>query len=500
MSQRLDSPDELPVYIYWLDHSNRFLGCNRQFAEIVGIKLPHEIAGKQYNQLPYYTYNPQLLDTWQKNNQLALSNKEAALFEEHYPLLNKQVIPHYVYKIPLFDPQRHLTALVNIAFNTNRLKEPDKEDLQNTLTRIIDLIPANIYWQDKQGLILGCNQSQAQSLGYRNTEEVVGKHLNELVPAAEAKSLLGILHDVVNNERALKIEEQLTFNEKAVTLISEKVPFRNQEGNVIGLLGVSIDVSEQKLVESELLETRHKLAGMTLVAASIAHELRTPLTSLDLGVGSLRDFIPILLEGYEVAVKAKLIEPKLKSSTIAKLKGILDSMGREIALSALAINLLLENLKPEANTTLTERFSMVHCVNDALSRYPFKHGQRELIEWQPTSDFKVLGAETLVTHILFNFLKNSLHYIAEARKGQISIWLEVGNAYNTLYFKDTSKGIPDDILSNLFTPFFSKTHHGTGIGLSYCKAAMEKLGGQVTCHSVYGDYTLFKLVFPDCRE
>jgi signal transduction histidine kinase len=55
--------------------------------------------------------------------------------------------------------------------------------------------------------------------------------------------------------------------------------------------------------------------------------------------------------------------------------------------------------------------------------------------------------------------------------------------------------MPSEVLKHIFDRFFTRTHHGSGIGLTFCKMAMEAFGGDITCESVEGDYTLFVLTF-----
>jgi signal transduction histidine kinase len=56
--------------------------------------------------------------------------------------------------------------------------------------------------------------------------------------------------------------------------------------------------------------------------------------------------------------------------------------------------------------------------------------------------------------------------------------------------------MPSDVVKHVFDRFFSCTPHGAGIGLTYCKMAMETFRGNITCQSVDGEYTLFTLTFP----
>jgi signal transduction histidine kinase len=106
---------------------------------------------------------------------------------------------------------------------------------------------------------------------------------------------------------------------------------------------------------------------------------------------------------------------------------------------------------------------------------------------------------------LFNLFKNALHAIAIAGKGEIFISIEPANPssgkkHNQLIFKDTGPGISPDNLRHIFDRFYTKTEHGTGIGLAFCQSVMQRLGGQITCTSRQGEHTTFTLSFPVLKE
>src|SRR5207248_1330446 len=107
------------------------------------------------------------------------------------------------------------------------------------------------------------------------------------------------------------------------------------------------------------------------------------------------------------------------------------------------------------------------------------------------------GQKVLTIHILFNLLKNAIYYIRTAHEGDIHIWLELGKKHNKLHFRDTGKGISADILPKIFDLFFSKTYHGSGIGLAFCKMVMQSYGGNIECDSVEGEFAEFILNFPN---
>ena len=92
----------------------------------------------------------------------------------------------------------------------------------------------------------------------------------------------------------------------------------------------------------------------------------------------------------------------------------------------------------------------------------FPPGKRQIVHEDLSQNFMFYGDETLFKHILFNLLKNSFYFIDKVRKGEIYIWLEPGDKYNELHFKDTAQGVSEEDLPHIFEQFFTK---GTIMGL-----------------------------------
>src|SRR5262249_5754899 len=137
------------------------------------------------------------------------------------------------------------------------------------------------------------------------------------------------------------------------------------------------------------------------------------------------------------------------------------------------------------------------CVESGIAEYGFPIGDKKKIDATGVQDFIFYGDENLVKHIFFNLLKNALYFIEKAGKGEIKIWTTENVDYNQVYFKDTGPGIDKEKLPHIFEKFFtSDTHHGTGIGLAFCKLVMEAIGGSIQCESEIGQYTQFILNFP----
>lgn len=109
------------------------------------------------------------------------------------------------------------------------------------LEPIIDLVPGNIYWKDKSGVYLGCNENQAKILNLKSRHDIVGLTLHDLLPAEMAKIVEKNDQYVMEKGVEFVVDEQGfdTFG-NAATYLSRKIPLFDPEGNVIGLLGLSV--------------------------------------------------------------------------------------------------------------------------------------------------------------------------------------------------------------------------------------------------------------------
>lgn len=244
---------------------------------------------------------------------------------------------------------------------------------------------------------------------------------------------------------------------------------------------------------------KEKLQTMQALAVDIAHELRTPLATINSTALGTKQYLPSLISAYESAKNANLQVDDIRPLQIKLLYTAMDDISAETNSSNNFINILLTNVGQNINQSEFKVYSMNDCLDEALHRYPFHPEEKELIKWNSENDFNFLGDKLLTIHILFNLLKNAIYYVKAANKGDIQIWLEGGEKYNKLHFRDSGKGIPANILPRVFDMFFSKTYHGSGIGLAFCKTVMHSYGGKIECHSVEGEFTEFILSFPKLK-
>ncbi len=398
--------------------------------------------------------------------------------------------------------------------NKNNLNEnKELQQVRHYYESIIAKMPGHVFWKDKNGVFLGCNDQQAKTLGLSSWKEVIGKTTYDMIwhgqSEAERRRQAAIIDE---NDRLIMesgvpqvLEEPLILpNGSTAVYLSNKTPLYDEKGVAIGILGFSVDITAQKeaeVLKKEFEVTQHQLAVIKTLAATLAHELRTPLAAIHIGASSIQDYLEDLTHAYELAKNANLPVREIFPSQIRLLRSVLEGMIDETRYSNTIIDMLWVNVEQlTLQQSALQPCSIAHCIEEALRRYPFQPNDRALIHWENKNDFTFMGNELLTVHVLFNLLKNAIYYVKAAdagdAEGSIQIWLEPGKKYNVLHFKDAGKGMPESILANIFDPFFSKTDHGAGIGLTFCKSVMESYGGTIRCTSKEDEFTEFALSFP----
>ncbi|MBZ2190166.1 HAMP domain-containing histidine kinase [Alcanivorax sp. JB21] len=260
------------------------------------------------------------------------------------------------------------------------------------------------------------------------------------------------------------------------------------------VIGGSIFNYNAQLVKEE------KLNAHAAVGRNIAHELRTPLLGMKAATSGLVHYLPQLVDGHKAAMDAGLPVKPIRGTRLDKLRHAAERIDEEIDYSNTIIDMLL--LSAGQTTIKQDSFSW-HSINDtierALDRFPFKSDrERHLVHWERGDDFAYYGSDLLVTHVLFNLIKNALHSVLSAGKGTIRIGTGRSRRYNRLIVMDTGPGIDQARIRQIFDYFYSsKTlDQGAGLGLSFCKLVMESLQGKIHCESRLNEYTLFEMSFP----
>ena len=223
-----------------------------------------------------------------------------------------------------------------------------------------------------------------------------------------------------------------------------------------------------KKIKENSVECHAKIERVKSLAGSIAHETRNPLAGI---------------KGCCELMKSNLNE------LIEYIDLVADSSSQGLAM----IDMIMTNIQEGKidNSNFTD-LSISDVVKKALRQFAYRNEEeKDLIGFDLEQDFIFKGDENMMIFVIYNLLKNALHY-----KVKIEIRTEIKSDGNYLYFKDYGPGINKDKLELIFESFFtSGKKDGTGLGLPFCRRIMRAFDGEIICKSELGKGAEFEMKF-----
>lgn len=511
--------NNLPGCLCWKNAEGYYIWNNSQY--LISINSQESLVGKNDEQLWPNEYISII-----KNDKIVLSSNNTHYFEETLSINGKKT--HFIStKTPLKNQyNKTIGIIVNLipintienyhAYSFPEINKIEQDTIlsNNYLRNIIESVPGSIYWKDKNGVWVGANTHTFKTTGI-SAENLLGKTDYELWPE-HAKELRENDIKVMNTGCTLSKEESVILpNGKKRYYAAEKMPLRDSNGKIIGIIGNSIDITELKETQEKLAKAQLEIVKeqemrktvMTLVG-DIVHDLTTPISTIYTDAVILKELAPKLKDLIKEARESKL--EKLNLINDAKLEYILNKMSISQIESVFTmkefIKATLRELsvaqKYQDGTIAREdlnKCSIRRVLENVMEGYP---RQENLIINQCFSsyDFIFMGNSILMMKVLFNLIKNAEDQIIANRKGEITITTKEDGDKNILIIKDTGGGAPPEVVENFFKDFFTTKKGGTGIGLAFCKRIMHNFGGDITFHSNFGESIEFILSFPKVAD
>jgi PAS domain S-box-containing protein len=366
------------------------------------------------------------------------------------------------------------------------------------LRTLIDALPDLVWLKNVEGTYLACNQSFEQFFG-ASEAEILGKTDYDFVGKELADSFRE--NDCLAMERngpSINEEEVVFASDGHHALLeTTKMPMRDLNGNLVGVLGIGHDITQRKAADKELeLHRQHlqKLVDDRTAALSVAkesaeaanlaksaflanmsHEIRTPMNGI-LGMAQ------IMRRGGVTPAQAQRLD---KIDTSAQhLLGI--------------INDILDLSKIEAGKYRLEEApvsvtSLLSNVTSILADRVRAKGLRMMIEATALPPVLV-GDQTKLQQALLNYAGNAIKF---TESGTVTIRVSTQNetaddAMLRFEVEDTGIGIAADTLPRLFSTFeqadnsMTRKYGGTGLGLAITRRLAELMGGTVGVDSTPG--------------
>jgi PAS domain S-box-containing protein len=386
---------------------------------------------------------------------------------------------------------------------------------RDLLRTLLDNSPDSIYFKDLQSRFLRCSHAFAHRVGTNKPEDLLGKTDFDLFQQECARESFGDERQIIATGDPIigKVERELWKDGSITWVLTSKMPYRNNDGEIIGTFGISKDITELKKAEAELEATHRQLldasrrAGMAEVATGVLHNVGNVLNSVNvsttvvtdmvrksktasvqrlaewLGTSGapqsngpvdskavqLREYVTKLGEHLAQEQRTMLSELNLLSSHIEHMKEIVAMQQTYAKVSGVTEPLTPESLAEDA----------LRMNSAALVRHDV-HVQRDF-EDVP----RVIVDRHKVLQILINLISNAKYALdagAPAKK-VLTISIRANESFVAMTVADNGVGIEAENLTRIFQHGFTTRATGHGFGLHSSAIAARELGGALRASS-----------------
>lgn len=369
----------------------------------------------------------------------------------------------------------------------------DQHQLVSFYKQVIKEYPQSVWMLDEHGTIIFCSNDMSHILGALKGEpdqDFTGKNIYELL-GAQNESIADMLkrNDALVREGrgSVSFEEMVPFDSEMRTYLSSKKSFSYPENGKTYLLGVSIDITDRKRMEQEMLDMMKnmRLADRTkrTFIQNFRHDLKTPISNI-IGAADL-------LLHSKVIKDNKFFLESIKSSGL-KLLSHIDQL---TDVSATKVELPLKLAPMDIRTE-------VRSVTDSVEAIAAAKSLKVGIHVDSTVPETIMTDQLRFHRILSNLLSNALKY---TETGKVSIEIDYVAAGNTrcveIHVVDTGVGIEEKFQQLIFSPLMRIQNEisesdGAGLGLSIVRDFINDLSGQISVSSSVGRGSRFTVTLP----
>ncbi len=333
--------------------------------------------------------------------------------------------------------------------------ERNLKDVKVLSADILASMDIGVITTDMDGRIISVNPRAIELLGISPSRLV--ENIKQFGP--EHVLLNSICKEMVNNHHSIRDRDyRFQRSGHGVTLRAGCTMLRNRRNEEIGMVLHVRDVSEKILME-ERLRRMERYMGLGSLAAGLQHEIKNPLSALSLHIQILCERLQSLTGDVEVNEILVILNTEVK-----RIGGVLDGfrnyasiheIGRTPVNVLVVLEKLVRLLRPDA-----EQKSIKLVINST-----------------PEATKLIQADESQLEQVLLNLALNAV--AAMSRGGILRFSLSDQEGKLRIDVSDSGNGIPPEIQSRVFDPYFTTRSDGMGMGLALCDKIVRQHDGSI---------------------
>ena len=379
---------------------------------------------------------------------------------------------------------RELKANIEMALYKHRMEEALRQS-QALLQSVTEGTTDAVYVKDPQGRYLMCNSATARFLG-KSVAEILGRDDTALFEPEEARQLMAGDRRVLASGAVQTYDEFVTCGGVSYIFLATKGPVRDARGNVIGLFGVSHDITERRRLQQRARQAE-KMEAIGHLAGGMAHEFNNILAAMMLSL----DLLPRQkLEPAAIEVLDEISGLTQRSATLVRqvLAFSGQSMIRREVLDLAAIATRQGKL---LHQLLGER---IRFILDATNVSAWVEADKTAME-QVLLNLYLNARDAMKEGGVLRVKLTEIEVSAEVARNHLKV---APGKFICLSVADTGCGMAPETQRRLFEPFFTtkEVGQGTGLGLATVRGLVEQHHGWVEAESRLGQGSTFRVYLP----
>jgi PAS domain S-box-containing protein len=419
----------------------------------------------------------------------------------HYDAQGNEVFVE-ISAAPVFDAAGEVACIIEACRDITQRKRTEEtlERERNQLRTLLDHLPDCIYIKDTESRFVAANLAVARLMGADAPDELIGKTDRDFYPAGPATEYSADERELMRTGKPLvnKDEPHVDSAGNPRAVLTTKVPFRDSQGQIVGLVGITRDITERKQAEEQLrLAQQQLLEHQSHLREQVEAELAKAKEQLvrqsrqavlgQISASIMHDLDQSVLHMRDAAFRLKQYLPK-DQPHMAQYMAVID---RGIDASKRMLTNLAELAR--GREPLKQQIDLGEAVREVFDCLELGGKVHLRLELEP-QPFVLAADPVQFRQVLENLVANAAEAMPEG--GQIRVHARHEGEVDVVAVEDDGPGILPEHRDQLFEPLFTTKPQAAGLGLTIGRQIVERHGGSMELLAHEGPGATFHIRLP----